>query len=89
MCNIQNNPSQYGLKLLETNDGSLINHYVYEDNIRILSNGFKLLLTQSITEKVNSIFRALKAIAYTNTDTYVSELINLSGDLAFIKEIRT
>lgn len=77
--------SDYGLKLLETNDGTRINHYVYDENYDVLGNGFKLLLTDSVSKKVNNIIYSIKH--NKNKDDAVHELNGLSDDLAFIKEL--
>lgn len=76
--------TKYGLKLMSTKDGRLIDNFITYENFDNIEDGQFLKLTLSVKTRVSEIFQHLHDDQKENS---FNDLLKMSSDAGFIKEI--
>ncbi|KAL3276977.1 hypothetical protein HHI36_012339 [Cryptolaemus montrouzieri] len=74
----------YGLKLVQTNNGKIVDVYVTEDNFDDIKDGYFLKIVYSVSHQVSTIFLVLEK---GDRQTCFNNLAHLYSDEGFIKEL--
>ncbi|XP_045468623.1 engulfment and cell motility protein 2-like [Harmonia axyridis] len=74
----------YGLKLVQTNNGKLVNLYITEENFDDIKDGYFLKIVYAIWHQVNTIFLLLEK---NDRKTCFENISQLYMDSAFIKTL--